>query len=293
MLSTETIISRIVSNALKKAIAREIKEELRNTKKCIKDESNRIKEELKYQSRIFKKAMKTKLPDDDNDIFEYDCDVSMTYARFLDKKRIDFIRENDRQIIKDVENREHKLCAKIRSYMAEKMTDDDTTDFTFEKILAEIRTNAMVRSFFRKDPVRQSIHEKSQVEWLRIKLLPDVVKLNGAVGGLYFNDYRLTNVHPRPISASKTLDIYSAETNTYGVLKFSTTVGGAQDNQFTDVKIFIQQMIGYIDSSSHSSERFMFFLDGPYYTESKLENIRMMIPIDKSDKIIITSVARI
>jgi hypothetical protein len=237
--------------------------------------------------------MKTRLPDDDNDIFDDECDESMTYAKFLDKKRIDFIRENDRQIIKDVENMEPKLCAKIRSYMAEKMTDDDTSEFTFEKILDEIRTNAMVRSFFRKDPVRQSIHEKSQVEWLRKKLMPDVVKLNGAVGGLYFNDYCLSSVHPRPIGASKTLDVYSADTNTYGVLKFSTTVGGAQDNQYTDVKIFIQQMIGYMNSSSYSSERFMFFLDGPYYTENKLENLKMMIPNDKSDKIIITSVDRI
>lgn len=293
MLSTEIIVNRIVSNALKKAIARDIKEELRNAKKCIKEESKRIKKELNYQTRIFKQAMKTRLPDDDIDIFDDDCDTSMTYSEFLNKKRIDFIRENDRQIIKDVENKDPKLCTKIRSYMSEKMIDDDTTEFTFEKILDEILTNAMVRSIFRKDPVRQSIHEKSQIEWLRNKLLPDVVKLNGAVGGLYFNDYCLTNVHPRPISASKTLDIYSAKTNTYGVLKFSTTSGGAQDNQFTDVKIFIQQMIGYMKSSSYSSERFMFFLDGPYYTGNKLANLEMMIPDVHSDKIIITSVDRI
>lgn len=277
MLSIENIASHIVSNALKKAIALDAEEEF-----------------IKVFNKLDLTDESVKTTKSDIDTLGDDvCDTNMTYAEFLSKKRTDFIRENDCQIIKDAENKERKLCAKIRSYMNEKMTDDEISEFTFERILDDIMTNTMVRSIFRKDPVRQSIHEKSQIEWIRKKLLPDVVKLNGARGGLYFSNHQLSIVHPRPIGASKTLDIYSAETNTYGVLKFSTAVGGAQDNQFTDVKIFIHQIIGYMNSSSYSSERFMFFLDGPYYTEKKMNSLRMMIPNDKSEQIIITSVERI
>jgi hypothetical protein len=290
MLHYENIVHRIVSSALKKAVARDMKKELHQYKKDLKDLEKRFKEKLRQHERLLKKAVNTKLPDGDIDIFYDDCE---TYEEFLEQTKNEFIRKNDARVIKDAENRDPKLCAKIKSYMNEKMAGHEITDDTFEAILKDIRRSVMVRSLFRKDPVRQSIHEKTQVEWLKRKLSPDVQKLNGAKGGLYFNEHRMTVVHPRPPSATKTLDVYSADMNMYGVLKFSTTAGGAQDNQYNDVKMFIHQMIGYMNSYDYSSEKFMFFLDGPYYTEVKLRELKNMIPDDKIDTIVITSVSRL
>jgi hypothetical protein len=119
------------------------------------------------------------------------------------------------------------------------MTPEDVLEYSFERILSEIQTNTFIRSVFRKDYSRQCIHEKTQIDWIKLKLLPDILKLNSGVGGIYFNNFKLSSERRRPTNASKTLDVFSPSKNIYGVLKYTTNIGGAQDNQFNDVKFFM------------------------------------------------------
>ncbi len=130
--------------------------------------------------------------------------------------------------------------------------------------------------------MRQSLHENAQITWLQ-RRIPDLVKLPATKGGTYFYEGRLTTEHPRPAAATKTLDVWSATERTYGVLKYSTTAGGAQDNQYNDVKHFIREAVRYLTEGG--SETFIMWLDGPYYTTKKYDALRAMVPADFKERI--------
>lgn len=217
----------------------------------------------------------------------------MNYAHYLIRRTCDFLLENDREILAAVEKRSADLLERIENFRREKMTPEEQTANSVESILQAIRTNSMIRAHFRKDPTRQSIHEITQIEWIRLHRYSDVVKLPAARGGTYFCKNATSSAFPRPTDATKTLDIHSPSAMMYGVLKYSTTEGGAQDNQYRDVKHFIQQMIGYFGVNPTAKEIFDFYLDGPYYTEKKRAELIGMIPEALREKIRITSVATI
>lgn len=216
-----------------------------------------------------------------------------TYAEYLIRRTRDFLLENDKEILAAVEKRSSDLLERIENFRREKMTPEEQAANSTEVVLAAIRTNSMVRAHFRKDPTRQSIHEITQIEWIRLHRYEDVVKLPAARGGTYFCKNATSCAFPRPADATKTLDIHSPSAKMYGVLKYSTTEGGAQDNQYRDVKHFIQQMIGYFGANPAAHETFDFYLDGPYYTEKKRTELVQMIPEALRSKIHITSVAAI
>lgn len=217
----------------------------------------------------------------------------MNYADYLIRRTRDFLLENDKEILAAVEKRSADLLERIENFLREKMTSEEQTANSVESILQAIRTNSMIRAHFRKDPTRQSIHEITQIEWIRLHRYSDVVKLPAARGGTYFCKNATSSAFPRPTDATKTLDIHSPSAMMYGVLKYSTTEGGAQDNQYRDVKHFIQQMIGYFGVNPIAKEIFDFYLDGPYYTEKKRAELIGMIPEALREKIRITSVAAI
>lgn len=217
----------------------------------------------------------------------------MNYAHYLIRRTRDFLLENDKEILAAVEKRSADLLERIENFRREKMTPEEQAANSVESILQAIRTNSMIRAHFRKDPTRQSIHEITQIEWIRLHRYSDVVKLPAARGGTYFCKNATSSAFPRPTDATKTLDIHSPSAMMYGVLKYSTTEGGAQDNQYRDVKHFIQQMIGYFGVSPFAKEIFDFYLDGPYYTEKKRAELIGMIPEALREKIRITSVATI
>lgn len=219
--------------------------------------------------------------------------MNTTYAVYLIRRTRDFLLENDKEILAAVEKRSADLLERIENFRREKMTPEEQTANSVESILQAIRTNSMIRAHFRKDPTRQSIHEITQIEWIRLHRYSDVVKLPAARGGTYFCKNTTSSAFPRPTDATKTLDIHSPSAMMYGVLKYSTTEGGAQDNQYRDVKHFIQQMIGYFGVNSTAKEVFDFYLDGPYYTEKKRAELIGMIPEALREKIRITSVAAI
>lgn len=216
-----------------------------------------------------------------------------SYADYLKRRTAEYLVENDKEILRAAQTRNPELLTRIENFRREKMTPEEMTSNTVDSILQSIATNSMVRAHFRKDPTRQNIHENTQIEWIRLHRYPDVVKLPAARGGTYFCKNAKSCVSPRPSDATKTLDISSPSAKMFGVLKYSTTEGGAQDNQFRDVKDFIRQMIGYLTTNPTSEDIFEFYLDGPYYTEKKKLELNTMIPVPLKNKIRILNVESI
>jgi hypothetical protein len=223
---------------------------------------------------------------------------SNTYSEYLRKTIKRAIQANDQEILAVVNDikagRTSKACTeiqeKIQNFMKEKMTEEEAGAYTHDRILDEILTNPLVRAHFRKDPTRQTLHETTQISWLRKHLSPDVAKLPANKGGITFINGDLKKVaDKRDAKETKTLDIHAPSQNMYGVLKHTSTDGGAQDNQYRDVKHFISQMVKYLEKHPDASENFAFYLDGPYYKDSRRAELQSMIPEAYKEKIIITS----
>ena len=200
------------------------------------------------------------------------------------------LKNNDFEILKSVERRDPDLLKRIENFKHEKLLEYENLEMSTDDILEQIKMNPLVRSHFRKDPTRQSIHENVQLDLIK-QIYPDSYKLPAAKKGTYFSNFKMMSEHPRPEDSTKTLDLFVPSKNMYGVLKYSTTEGGAQDNQYNDVKKFIKEMIGYFTQNKEAPEKFVFYLDGPYYSEKRLKGLVDMIPshLTESSRITIGS----
>lgn len=219
--------------------------------------------------------------------------MATTYENYLTKRYQEYLVANDEEILNAVQAKDKDLLYRIESFRKEKMTEAEREVYTNEVMLERIRTDPLTRAQFRKDPTRQSIHENTQIEWIQKNLYADCVKLPAAKGGTYFDGFKMLSIHPRPATATKSLDIHSPSAHMYGVLKYTTVAGGAQDNQYRDVKHFIQQMRGYLDGNPLAPELFLIYLDGAYYTLTKRAELEAMIPDVHKQKIKVVSVQSI
>ena len=214
-----------------------------------------------------------------------------TFTELLALRTQEYILANDREILSQVVSRHKDLMTRIENFREKNMTEIERDEKSVDDILADIQTNMMTRAFFRKTTTRQNIGEITQIEWIK-KFIPDITKLNANVGGKYISGGEMRVVETkvdRPENSTKTFDTYSASTNTYGVLKLTKQAGGAQDNQYNDVKSFIRHIVSYFEAHPESTEKFKFYLDGAYYTTTKRTELKSMIPAVYIDKIVITS----
>jgi hypothetical protein len=221
--------------------------------------------------------------------------ISTTFASFLAQRYQLLLVANDAEIIAMAETRDKSLISKIESFRSKKLTGSEATMLTPDIILERIRTDPLVRAHFRKDPGKQSVHESAQIEWIRTHGYPDIYKPPAGKGGFYLANGELTSAAVRPPAATKTLDMHSPSNAMWGVAKNTEEEGGAQDNQYRDVKQFIVEIVAFfnktIDAPDDRAKKFMFFLDGAYYTPRRRDELRSMIPDIYIDKIIITSAA--
>jgi hypothetical protein len=212
------------------------------------------------------------------------------YRRICYQKQI---AANRQLVVQEAMSRNKGLIKKIESYRQEKLTDAErdtnTVDTVCERI---IQGDTLISAFFSKDPTKQSLDEVCQIRWLKDHMSPALHKLPAdGFGAKYFIHGALHSIAqgaPRPNNATKTLDTYDPESNTYGVLKHTTVAGGSQDNQLRDVKDFVREMVRYFEQVSNATETFALYLDGPYYTEDRLCGIRELIPDTLTQKILIT-----
>ncbi len=219
-----------------------------------------------------------------------------TFQSFLEKKSQESIKENDKEVLASADRRDKDLLTRIENFRNEKMTEDERALNTVESILQSIKTNTLIRAFFRKDTTRQTLHEKAQIEWIQKNKYSDAVKMSAGMKGTCLSKNKfhvISKENPRPSDATKTFDVYVPSKKIFAVLKHTSCPGGAQDNQFADVKHFISQAVGYLTENTRAEESFVMYLDGPYYTSKKIKEMDDMIPAALKSKILITNCASI
>uniref|UniRef100_A0A6C0F4D9 Uncharacterized protein n=1 Tax=viral metagenome TaxID=1070528 RepID=A0A6C0F4D9_9ZZZZ len=214
-----------------------------------------------------------------------------TFSSLLAIRTQEYISSNDAEILNQAATRDKDLLERIINFRDNNMTEPEREEKSVDDILEEIKTDMMTRAFFRKTTTRQNIGEKTQIEWIQ-RTVPDIVKLPANVNGLYLSGGKMCTVLSkvaRPEDATKTFDTHSAATNTYGVLKVTKQPGGAQDNQYADVKAFVRHMVAFLEANPTATEKFKFYLDGAYYTLSKRTELDSMVPTALKERIVITS----
>jgi hypothetical protein len=197
---------------------------------------------------------------------------------------------NTQELIIAAKKESSWLMDKIRNYRQHKLTNEERTQISVQYILKQIiNHDIMICSIFRKDPSKQSIHEKNQREQLKQQQYPDLIKPSAVYihnGQIEFGKGK----KKRPFDATKTFDCYSPSIDRYGICKYTTQNGGAQDNQYKDVKDFLKQIILYYRNHPSSTTTFAFYLDGKYYNQTRMNDMCQNVPSDLKDKIEITSV---
>ena len=210
-----------------------------------------------------------------------------TFQQILSKRFKEQIKLNDKNIFSGKD-----LITRIDNFIKDKITDDEkeSKEFQLVVILERIKKDPLLRALFRKDPTRQTIHEKTQIDYIKQKY-PDAYKPNN----ICFSNKKIHTIlkNKRPPNSTKTFDLYIPSQKIYGILKYTTTSGGSQDNQYADVKSFIQQAVGYFSENKEAQEKFYFFLDGAYYSDKKRKELTDMINDVYIPKIVITSCAKI
>ena len=155
------------------------------------------------------------------------------------------------------------------------MTEVNLKGFLFEDILNKIKTDIMYASYFSKSALKQNIAEKLQFQYLTNKY-PNLKKLpsNGP------NSFFLSNkgiVKKRPEKGTKSIDFYDPDNKTFYYAKYINENGGSQDNQFIDVKTFVE--LSNIFCRKDNTFKFILLIDGKYFNDKKKEILNDMIDI--------------
>jgi len=156
--------------------------------------------------------------------------------------------------------------------------------FDFNKVLEKAKNDYLFRAFFAKDPKKQNIYEKVLVKYISsLKFVSDFKKLSsGGKNALYIDrgvirkgsDYP----HSKPAkSVDFSLNIKNKKgevINFYAFHKYIEESGGAQDNQFNEIKKCIE--IGR-NGSQEAKRRVIFICDGAYFTNKKIKELKNLI----------------
>ena len=162
------------------------------------------------------------------------------------------------------------LCVKVNNHI-----NKCKVASTLNDVLIEITKSSLVASFFAKDPKKQNISEKTQMEFLNQKLERSVSKPSC----LYImSDGKIEKhfKHP-PGATAKSIDFQSIdnscgfECQEYYFAKVTERNGGAQDNQWADVRSFIEgakknlEIVKTEKGDYSSGPKFIAIVDGHFY----------------------------
>jgi hypothetical protein len=159
-----------------------------------------------------------------------------------------------------------------------------------EEMLSKISYDLDLARFFAKDPQKQSFHEKygqkSMIEaGLDIKDLPA-----SGTSALYVYDGKLlTKQSSKPEPRIKSVDcICKAKTShtDYILQKWIADSGGAQDNQFSDIRGYVEQ--GNVYTLLNKNEvRIIALVDGPYFTPERMGILRSDISQTNQNRVLV------
>ena len=198
----------------------------------------------------------------------------MNFTKFL-RNEINLKRQENRNLLFKKSNSK-LLFKKIKKYKLRYSDDRNTYD-----ILQEIRSSIYLQNILSIDPLKQNICEKSQLKYIHSKNI-NISKQNTK---LYIHNGEFYTSKPSP-SSIKSIDatIIINDKKYYCYLKYINENGGAQDNQYNDCKLFLQECLKFIE------EKFILIVDGTYFSTKKINELESFqtnnVLIKNSDNII-------
>lgn len=192
------------------------------------------------------------------------------------------ISHNDNNLTKEAKSKDKKLIVKIANYL-KLLTSLERQDkqYTVDNILNILASGkpSIFRTIFRKNPTKQSIHEKTQTEIIRKYKYKDAIKPQKPIY-FYYNSTK-----------TKSIDLISEKYKVLCVLKYTSGAGGTQDYAYADVLSFIKYCFEFMEKNPEW--KLELFLDGDYYTKKCLLNLQLQIPKQFSNRIILSSAEKL
>ena len=189
-------------------------------------------------------------------------------ASFLEQLR------KNRDLVKEqLAKREKGLIRKIHTYCKR-------FGYTAARVEDKIQSDELFASCFTKDPAKQNIFEKLAGEYIEsIELISDYKTLpTDKKNAKYVIDGNVTE-KKGGTSKAKSIDFQwtCADKNFYASHKYIREGGGAQDNQYPEIKTFIEQA----NYSEKETSFFFAITDGNYFdtkdgNRTKIEKLKTL-----------------
>ena len=189
-------------------------------------------------------------------------------------------KENNELIKDQVAQRNENMMRKIQTYC-------DKTGYDFDEVVKKINNDEMFAVTFATDPARQNLYENLAGDYIKsIEFIEDFQKLpHSGKDALYIVRGSVINGKTKSDSGgtteAKSIDFYWEYKNKkfYAFHKYTRESGGAQDNQYNDMKSFIENA----NNSANQNHFFFAIADGAYFDTqngqagiSKIENLKQL-----------------
>ncbi len=162
-----------------------------------------------------------------------------------------------------------------------------TTGELLDKIIADDDLARM----FAKDPQKQSFHENLGLRSMQDFGLEVRGEPKSGTNAIYIHNGRVkTGLQKKPEARIKSVDCTCLREGwkDYILQKWIAESGGAQDNQYSDIQGFVEQGYQYAVRVK-DNVRIIALVDGPYFTDDKINELRATIPVGYSDRVMVMS----
>ncbi len=176
-------------------------------------------------------------------------------------------RENAKDVTSRLGKREANLLKRIALFVRR-------FGFSRESVEEKIENDVMFAAHFAIEPRRQGIHEHAAAEWLeKLEGVENFVKLpkSGPLALYITSDGEVRKGMKR--APSKSLDFHwrVGKRHYFASHKYTFEGGGNQDSQFKEMKDLLEK---FQKGSASPNIALLVIADGPYYTESKMAELR-------------------
>ena len=188
--------------------------------------------------------------------------------------------ENNKLVQDQVAQENKGMMKKIQTYC-------ERTGYDFDDVVRKINSDEMFAVTFATDPARQNLYEKLAGDYIKsIEFISQFKKLSySGKDALYIIRGSVINGETKASSGgsteAKSIDFYWEHKGKkfYAFHKYTRESGGAQDNQYNDMKSFIENA----NSSARQDHFFFAIADGAYFDTqngqagiSKIENLKQL-----------------
>ena len=208
----------------------------------------------------------------------------------IQKKLVSIRKNNLNEVKQAARTSEDWLMEKISSHI-ERWGGTSTV----AAIKSKIQSDDEFAKFFAKDPQKQSFHEKYGQEEMINTGIPIVNLPNSGKNAIYIHNGSLkTNLSKKPEERIKSVDCRcqrisgSSTWEDYILQKWIGDSGGNQDNQFSDIRTFVEQANMYA-TTNKNNHRIIALVDGPYFSKDIMKQLRNAVDPGNKDRVKILS----